>query len=165
MIDQHATQRRPQAPPKSAQHGATRVVRLGATARGPGTRQEDSSFPHDILTRCARPARSTPPNPRSPDEALPLALRPSSLVELLICWCTLPRREDAMRISNASGTGSLSDLSIRELLCDLTTLQDIVTADAVAIGYRSLPGGQARRSVLGKRERAITDELRRRRRH
>ncbi|XAS74885.1 hypothetical protein V3G39_09385 [Dermatophilaceae bacterium Sec6.4] len=58
---------------------------------------------------------------------------------------------------------ALAGFSIRELLQDLTTLQDRVSADAAAHGYRSSPGGVARRAVIRKRERAITDELRHRR--
>lgn len=70
-----------------------------------------------------------------------------------------------MSTPSAPEVRALAELSIRELLRDLTTLQDRVTADAAAHGYRPSPGGLARRAVIRKRERAITDELGHRRQH
>ncbi|XAS75703.1 hypothetical protein V3G39_13720 [Dermatophilaceae bacterium Sec6.4] len=70
-----------------------------------------------------------------------------------------------MSTPSAPEIGVLAGLSIRELLRDLTMLQDRVTADGATYGYRPSPGGVRRRAVIRARERAITDELRHRRQH
>lgn len=67
-----------------------------------------------------------------------------------------------MSTLSAPEVRALAGPSIQELLRDLTRLQDRVRADAAASGYQPSPGGIARRAVLGKREEAITQELRRR---
>ncbi len=70
-----------------------------------------------------------------------------------------------MSTPSAPEIAALAGLSIRELLQDLTILQDRVSADAAAHGYQPSPGGVRRRAVIRTRERAITDELRHRRQH
>ncbi|XAS75004.1 hypothetical protein V3G39_10020 [Dermatophilaceae bacterium Sec6.4] len=70
-----------------------------------------------------------------------------------------------MSTLSAPEVNDLTGLSIRELLQDLTRLQNTVSADAAASGYRPSPGGVARRAALRQREETITQELHRRRQH
>ena len=61
-----------------------------------------------------------------------------------------------------SETPSLESMSIRELIAELTRLQDRMDRDAASNGYRPVPGQMHRRAELQRRERRIVRELDRR---
>jgi len=54
-------------------------------------------------------------------------------------------------------------LSVRELLTELSHLQDRINHDAAAGSYQHLPGQTRRRAALQRREQTIITELRQRR--
>jgi hypothetical protein len=56
----------------------------------------------------------------------------------------------------------LEAMSIRELIAELTRLQDRIDRDAASNGYRPVPGQMHRRAELQRRERHILRELDRR---
>lgn len=74
------------------------------------------------------------------------------------------RDEVPVSATTAPKVRALARFSFRGLQKDLTILQDRVRSDAAAHGYRPTPGRVARRAVTRKRERAISEELRHRRR-
>ncbi len=67
-----------------------------------------------------------------------------------------------MSTLNVPKVRALAGFSIRELLQDLTILQEMVSANTAAHGYQPAPDGIARLAVIKKRERAISNELRHR---
>jgi hypothetical protein len=57
---------------------------------------------------------------------------------------------------------SLESMTIRELIAELSRLQDMIDRDAASNGYRPVPGQMHRRAELQRRERRVQRELDRR---
>ena len=57
----------------------------------------------------------------------------------------------------------LAALTVRELIAELSNLQDRLNHDAAGGGYQKLPGQTRRRAALVQQEHQIVSELRRRR--